>query len=1095
MAQETASVPEEPHSYRYKAFISYRHNRRDEHVASRLQSAIEHFVPPHEKGEKPEKYVVFRDETELSLSSNLDASLKEALDGSEFLIVICSEETKKSKWVLSEIDHFLSAHDSRHVLTVLVSGNAEEVYPERLLEERSKEDVVIRTHSPLSANLTDESGQYHPASFHKESVRILAALADLSFDTLWQRERRYRMRRIAIVAGAAALALAVIAAISVTSAVTISNQNKSIKAKDALTSASNAQLRLKDDNYKEAYLAAKSSLESDPEGSSSALAEQVLAESCFAYSRGVATSQLVDLPAGVVIMVPTSDGSRLAILDDENNVKCIDASTGDVLWENHDLVRQLLVNDAQRSSVKKLDFEMHITSDDSVLSIAYLKFPSWSEGIDMQSGEQVWSSDLPYSPASIPGRFYDASSTADRLLYAECDEGAAQLVLHLLDARTGEELKRMETGLSLGDNGDMSDGNACKVAWDQGQSRFIVAVRDVDDEDIDAATWHVLTGTADGTLSASVEMAFSKSEDIMALAIADGDAPFLVLHGADASQSPALTALREDGTVFAERTLDGMSCIWKSYLGGGLIRILPLRDDSIAVVGLSSVAILSDGMQRYQAYDVSKQIIDACALNEDAIGLYTEDNEILWMSLLDDEDRAVFGYSDDRLTGGYVRICTLLDGADAYCGSAPKSFIAAMFLLSNRQSSADKYRGFFVGTEDRSKIYSAISIDDDGGQEVWQPDSSSYIRGVIWSGDKSQLLGFSGNSELDTGNVTIFDAETLGSKDTCPIASGMFDGMIVAPGDGEDEFICMGSTSFTHFRRNEMGTYAEVSHDSYDTFLEEPDGGIRHFEIAQRYGSDGDFDVVVYENGAEEKTIEGLVGKPWANGSFGDIFCSAGQNGWLVVGLYPEDDSVSLDSFLAIDWETGESHDIPIDIDASPSRGIAVAGSAKEFSVVTNDSQIASFDLESGEQIRSMAFPHMASSVIAAAYCNDDKTLLVLTEDSLAVCDLALGTVQSEDADFSDLSKSGFCALNIEPSVDGKRIYVLARNVGDTAGSFLVLDRNSMGIAAVVYDVLDFDAASGKLLRITSTGKDSTVMAYPIYSRDELLKKGESLWN
>ena len=110
--------------YRYKAFISYRHNRRDKRVAARIQSAIEHARPPRgdggrgEDGAAPARYVVFRDETELSLSCDLDASLKAALDQSEYLIVVCSEETRKSPWVLAEIDHFLATRDLKHVLTV-----------------------------------------------------------------------------------------------------------------------------------------------------------------------------------------------------------------------------------------------------------------------------------------------------------------------------------------------------------------------------------------------------------------------------------------------------------------------------------------------------------------------------------------------------------------------------------------------------------------------------------------------------------------------------------------------------------------------------------------------------------------------------------------------------------------------------------------------------------------------------------------------------------------------------------------------------------------------------------------------------------------
>ncbi len=66
-------------TFRYKAFISYRHTERDKKIAGKLQKKLESYKPP--KGiASEEKWKIFRDETELSSNANLSIKIKEALD-------------------------------------------------------------------------------------------------------------------------------------------------------------------------------------------------------------------------------------------------------------------------------------------------------------------------------------------------------------------------------------------------------------------------------------------------------------------------------------------------------------------------------------------------------------------------------------------------------------------------------------------------------------------------------------------------------------------------------------------------------------------------------------------------------------------------------------------------------------------------------------------------------------------------------------------------------------------------------------------------------------------------------------------------------
>ena len=119
----------------YKAFISYRHLPLEKSIAVKLHRRIEHYIIPRElrnNGVKKLGYV-FRDQDELPISGSLSENIRQALDRSEFLIVICTPETEKSEWVLREISYFLEHHDRDHVLAVLADGNEKTAFPSLLI--------------------------------------------------------------------------------------------------------------------------------------------------------------------------------------------------------------------------------------------------------------------------------------------------------------------------------------------------------------------------------------------------------------------------------------------------------------------------------------------------------------------------------------------------------------------------------------------------------------------------------------------------------------------------------------------------------------------------------------------------------------------------------------------------------------------------------------------------------------------------------------------------------------------------------------------------------------------------------------------------
>src|SRR4051812_17055413 len=95
---------------RYAAFISYRHVEPDRGWALWLHRTLESYRTPRslvrEFGIRARVGRVFRDEDELSATSDLTREIEQALEQSQFLIVVCSRRTPESHWINEEVRRF-----------------------------------------------------------------------------------------------------------------------------------------------------------------------------------------------------------------------------------------------------------------------------------------------------------------------------------------------------------------------------------------------------------------------------------------------------------------------------------------------------------------------------------------------------------------------------------------------------------------------------------------------------------------------------------------------------------------------------------------------------------------------------------------------------------------------------------------------------------------------------------------------------------------------------------------------------------------------------------------------------------------------------
>ena len=165
--------------YHYNAFISYNHNPRDIKIARLLQHKLENYKLPkglHTSSGADKIERVFLDTGELEVSGDLNKVIVDALENSDYLIVICSPEGKESIWVKREMEYFLRNHTADNILTVITAGEPFDVLPELLLYE----DVIDEETGEVTRNylepLSCDYRRPEKEANRTELPRLVAAL-------------------------------------------------------------------------------------------------------------------------------------------------------------------------------------------------------------------------------------------------------------------------------------------------------------------------------------------------------------------------------------------------------------------------------------------------------------------------------------------------------------------------------------------------------------------------------------------------------------------------------------------------------------------------------------------------------------------------------------------------------------------------------------------------------------------------------------------------------------------------------------------------------------------------------------------------------
>src|SRR3954462_4239396 len=212
---------------RYYAFLSYSH--KDKELADWLHRSLERFRVPSSLAGKltangviPKRLTpIFRDEQELSAGGDLADEIKAALAASQFLVVLCSPTSARSRWTNAEIESFKRTRPEGCVLAAVISGEpfasdipgreAEECFPPALRYKYDRRGHrTAKRAEPLAADFR-ETGEGRRLAF----LKLVAGMLGVGLDELVQRETTRHHRRLAWLAAASLAGMAVTSTLAV----------------------------------------------------------------------------------------------------------------------------------------------------------------------------------------------------------------------------------------------------------------------------------------------------------------------------------------------------------------------------------------------------------------------------------------------------------------------------------------------------------------------------------------------------------------------------------------------------------------------------------------------------------------------------------------------------------------------------------------------------------------------------------------------------------------------------------------------------------------------------------------------------------------
>lgn len=372
----------------YDAFISYSHSEPDAFVAKKLHAMLEHYHISKKLQQisgKKKISRVFRDREELSLSSDLALNIREALENSQFLIVVCSPRAVRSEWVQREIEAFLETHEKDKILTVWAEGEPEEAFPKilcykekkNILETGEEETVNIRI-EPKAADVRGRSRREMEKRLKAEFLGILAPMLSCTYDTLKQRHRDYMFRKIIAAVGSIAVLAVMFMVYAFQQAAVIDERYQEARRNQARYLSSISSDLLASGHREKALLTA---LAVEPEADSE---QPVVPEQMYALNSAL-TSYKSGFKIGynpayageadeVSYGVLSKDGLYYFAVDGNGNMAVLSGETGERMWTiTPEDIKDSLddLSDYKYENFEKISYVFPISEQDAAVVLSY----------------------------------------------------------------------------------------------------------------------------------------------------------------------------------------------------------------------------------------------------------------------------------------------------------------------------------------------------------------------------------------------------------------------------------------------------------------------------------------------------------------------------------------------------------------------------------------------------------------------------------------------------------------------------------------------------------------------------------------------------
>ena len=431
----------------YVAFISYRRKEFDIAVSQKLHSLIEQFhIPkPLRKNGSSKLGIAFRDIEELSASEDLTAAIYDALDHSQYLIVVCTPDTPQSKWVEKEINYFLQKHDRSHILVVLAAGTPEESFPHSLVGSDNSDTL------PAAAYICAESTSQSIKMLRKESLRLFAAILGCAYDELVQRKQKQTRKRISVVILAAFLILLGYVGVLIRSNRQIEEKNnelslmndtlveqkKELQLSESFLLTENAETALAQNNLIHALEYSVAALpHDDNERPYYPAAEKALMSAMGVFDEKNALISNYDInielisPANTILSA--EDGKSIIVLDDDNNISSYNIHTGTLIWR-----------ESLNTYNDSITYDKTVMSLDEPNRLIYTLYGGQLFAFDLDTGTLMWETTDNHRCV----RYIKNSNDNSIMVFEENYPDSNTVTIHsyeiiILDALSGNEIKR-----------------------------------------------------------------------------------------------------------------------------------------------------------------------------------------------------------------------------------------------------------------------------------------------------------------------------------------------------------------------------------------------------------------------------------------------------------------------------------------------------------------------------------------------------------------------------------------------------------------------------------------------------------------------------